>query len=357
VSCLLALSLALTVTASPEPLSVKNALQKLSPGMNLGNTLEAIPKATSWGNPPPTDAFFKAVRAAGFNSIRIPVAYSQYLDDNLRVKPEWISHVTDVVRKANRAGLYVLINIHWDGGWIEPTYAKRDAVNAKFARLWTQIATNFKEFDDRLLFAGTNEVHVEGKYDSPTPENAEVQNGFNQLFVKTVRATGGKNKTRFLVVQTYNTNIDDGCKFNAKVPVDSAKGRLMVEVHYYSPYHFTLDEKSDIWQWGAKATDPKVTDTWGNEDYVDSQFQSVKETFVNKGVPVILGEYGVGLKPKYPGMRPFRNEWNRYVTNSAYRHGVVPMYWDIGLPGGLFNRTTGAQQDPDLIKLLVEAAR
>lgn len=356
-TALLACALAFRLALAQQTLTFDNYLQKMSPAINFGNTLEAIPTETSWGNPKPTDAYFKAVRAAGFRSIRIPVAYTQYLDKNQKIDPKWMVHVTEVVRMATRAGLYAMINIHWDGGWMQPTYAKRDAVSAKLAKLWTQIATNFRDFDGRLLFAGTNEVMVDGDYGPPKPEYAEVQNGYNQTFVSAVRATGGKNKTRWLVVQAFNTNIDSGVKFNATLPQDPAKGRLMFEVHYYDPYHFTINEKSNIWQWGAKASDPKATDTWGNEDYADGQFQKVKEAFVDKGVPVLLGEYAVGLKKKFPGMRPFQQDWVSYITRSAYRHGVVPMYWDVGYETGLFHRTTGAQQDPELIRILVEACK
>ena len=338
-------------------LSARNYLQRLSPGINLGNTLEAIPKETSWGNPVTADAYFRAVRAAGFRSLRMPVAWSQYADATHRIRPEWMAHVTDTVRKANRAGLYVILNVHWDGGWMEPTNARKATVDAKLAKFWTQIATNFRTFDDHLLFAGTNEVHIEGNYDSPTAENTAVQNGFNQIFVDAVRATGGPNLTRFLVVQGYNTNIDHTVKFNAKLPRDGVKGRLMMEIHHYSPYNFTLNEKSDIWQWGAGATDPKATEPWANEEYVDAQFGGMKRAFVDRGVPVILGEYSAGLKPKYPGMRSYRNEWDRYVTQSAFKHGLVPMFWDIGIESGLFNRTTGAPQDPELIRTIVAAAR
>lgn len=335
-------------------LTTGSYLRQLSPGINLGNTLEAIPNETAWGNPKPTDAFFQAVRSAGFKSVRIPVAWTQYADANHGIDSKWMAHVTDVVRMANKAGLYALINVHWDGGWIQATTAKKDAVNAKLATFWKQIATNFREFDDHLLFAGTNEIGVEGVYGPPTAENAQAQNSYNQTFVDAVRATGGKNKSRWLVVQGYNTNIDDTVKVNAAMPKDVVAGRLMMEVHYYSPYNFTLNDKSDIWQWGAKATDPKATETWANEAFADAEFRSMKTAFVDKGVPVILGEYGSGLKARFPGMRSFRDDWDRYITLSAVRNHLVPMFWDTG---GLFDRTTGTKQDPDLIKRIVEAAK
>lgn len=340
-----------------EPLTARNALIRMSPGLNFGNTLEAIPNETSWGNPPASDAFMAAVKKAGFRSIRIPVAWSQYADPNNQISPKWMSHVTDVVKQATQAGLYVMINIHWDGGWMQPTSAKQPTVNAKLRKFWTQIAKNFRDFDDHLLFAGTNEVHVDGVYSPPTEENVTVQNGFNQIFVDAVRATGGKNASRFLVVQAYNTDIDNAVKVNAKLPTDTAKGRLMMEVHYYSPYDFTLNEKSNIWQWGKTATDPAATETWANEAFVDGQFEKLKSAFVDKGVPVILGEYAAGMKPKFPEMNAYRLRWDEYVTRSAYEHGAIPMYWDIGTDHGLINRTTGTPQDPELIRLLIEACK
>ena len=340
-----------------ESLTVRNCLERMSPGLNLGNTLEAIPNETAWGNPPPAEAFFKAVHSAGFRSIWIPVAWAQYADRENQIRLPWLVHVKEVVRSATRSGLYVVINIHWDGGWMQPTAAQSSAVNARLSKFWTQIATNFRDFDDHLLFAGTNEVHVEGNYAPPTSENVDVQNSFNQTFVDAVRATGGQNRSRFLVVQSYNADIDNAVKFNAKLPNDRSKGRLMMEVHYYSPYNFTLNEKSDIWQWGAKATDPHAKDPWGDEGYVDAQFQKMKVAFFDRGAPVVLGEYAAGLKPKYPGMKTYRNEWDRYVTQSAYRHGLVPMYWDIGSAEGLFSRIDGAPMDPELIKTITEALK
>ncbi|MEI7576571.1 MAG: glycoside hydrolase family 5 protein [Armatimonadota bacterium] len=340
-----------------EALTAKNALNLMSPGINLGNTLEAIPKATSWGNPEPNEAVFKAMRSAGFRSIRIPAAWSQYSDTNHTVSASWMNHVEKVVKMARMADLIVMLNVHWDGGWLEPTFKDRDAAGRRLAAFWKQIGTRFKSFDDHLIFAGSNEVHVKDNYGDPTAENAEVQNGYNQLFVDTVRKTGGMNSKRFLVVQSYNTNIGHAVKFNATLPKDSVKEKLMMEVHYYDPYNFTLNEKSSVWQWGAGATDPKVTETWANEAFVDRQFGLMKTWFVDKGVPVLLGEYAAMSKKQFPGYEKFQRAWVGYVTRSAYRHGVVPMLWDIGIDSGLFNRKTGAPQFPGLIDVVVAACK
>jgi endoglucanase len=337
-----------------EELNATNAVRLMSPGINFGNTMEAIPTETSWGNPAPTQAYFRGVRAAGFRSIRIPLSWTQYADANDRISPKWMAHVTEVVRMGFGAHLYVMINVHWDGGWIQATFAKQKAVILKLRRFWSQIATNFKDFGNHLLFAGTNEIGVEGVYGPPTPENAEVQNSFNQAFVDTVRSSGGENATRMLVVQGYNTDIDATIKVNAKMPVDSAVDRLMMEVHYYSPYNFALNDKSNVWQWGKAATDPKATDTWGNEDYVDGQFAKMKAAFVDKGVPVILGEYSAGMKARFPGMDRYRKLWDEYVTWSACSHGMVPVFWDTGQ---ILDRVTGKPKAPDLVTRLVQAVK
>lgn len=368
---LIGCSVGASASASPSPAPVATVTaQQLSPGWNLGNSLEAIgsgggrkttSQETAWGNPVVTQAMLNAVKAAGFRSVRIPVAWAQYADANDDIAPFWMNRVAQVVDYARNAGLYVILNIHWDGGWMQPTYADRARANARLARFWSQIATRFETYDDHLLFAGTNEVMVKDVYSAPTPENCAVQNGFNKVFVDTVRATGGSNATRYLVVQGYNTNIDHTLLCNATLPADSAASRLMMEVHYYDPYNFTLNTGSAIWQWGASATLPAATDSWGDEAHADAQFQKMKANFIDKGVPVILGEYAASLRTEHDPPGKYRTDWDRYVTRSAYRHGLVPVYWDNGYTAnhnsGLFDRATGAVAFPDTVRAIVNAAK
>jgi endoglucanase len=268
-----------------------------------------------------------------------------------------MARVTEVVNYARNAGLYVILNEHWDGGWLQPTAAKQTEANARLAKLWTQIATNFKDYDDHLLFAGTNEVCVAGVYSPPTAENAAVQNSFNQTFVTAVRATGGNNAKRMLVVQGYNTNID-ATVATAILPTDTVPNRLMMEVHYYDPYNFTINANSHIWQWGSIATDPAVTETWANEAYADAAFDKMKTAFIDKGVAVILGEYSAMMRAEFTGHERYRVYWDAYITKSAFKHGLVPVYWDSGATGnhaaGLFNRTTGVQPYPYLVDAILK---
>ncbi|MEO5493262.1 MAG: glycoside hydrolase family 5 protein [Sphingomonas sp.] len=356
-----------TPTPAPNGIALAKAM---APGWNLGNSLEAIgsgaqpatsSQETAWGNPPVTQELLNAVKSAGFNSVRIPVAWSQYTDAAGNISPAWMARVTDVVTYARNAGLYVIINIHWDGGWMQPTYAEQGAVNAKLTRLWAQIANNFKGQDGHLLFAGTNEVMVTNLYAAPTAEHCAVQNSFNQTFVNAVRATGGNNATRYLVVQTFNTGIDYGMGCNLTLPSESAANRLMIEVHYYDPYNFALNEKSKVWQWGSIAAEPNATETSASEAHADAQFDKMKVNFIDKGIPVILGEYSAIGRTEYDPAGMYRTYWDKYITLSAYRRGLVPMYWDNGYISnhatGLFDRTKAKIAFPDTVKAIIEAAR
>jgi endoglucanase len=337
--------------------------QLMSPGTNLGNSLEAIGGETNWGNAQITQSMMNAIKAAGFKSVRIPVSWKQYADSNDNIRADWMARVTEVVNYARNAGLYAIINIHWDGGWMNnPTYANQAAINARITKFWTQIANNFRNYDDTLLFAGTNEVMKDGDYSTPTVEYYTVQNSFNQTFVNAVRATGGNNAVRHLVVQGFNTNIDHTYNFFT-VPTDSAANRLMVEVHYYDPYNFTLNTSSDtIWQWGSIATSAANTETWANEGYADAQFGKMKSRFVDGlGMPVLLGEYSAVSRLNVDSAQKYRSYWDQYITRAAFTRGAVPVYWDAGYTGdhssGLFNRSTAAQVYPSLISTIVNAAK
>ena len=176
-----------------------------------------------------------------------------------------------------------------------------------------------------------------------------------------VRATGGNNLARHLIVQGFNTNIDHTVNF-ATMPSDSVGRRLMMEVHFYDPYNFTLNQNSSIWQWGAGATSAANTETWANEAYIDGQFQKMKTRFVDQGIPVILGEFGAIRRTEYAGAETYRTAWDRYVARAAWTRGAVPVYWDAGYPNdnhsmGLFDRNTGAVVYPSIVSGIVDAAK
>ncbi len=345
--------------------------KEMIPGWNVGNSLEAITPThlrgdeTAWGNPKITQRLIDSIKAAGFNSIRIPVAWSDFTDTtNYTIDTTWLNRVEEVVNYVLKDSLYAIINEHWDDGWIIPTYAKQEYVNNRLAAMWKQIAVHFRDYNDHLLFAGTNEVMYPGDYGIPKKEYYTVQNSYNQTFVNTVRSTGGRNYYRYLLVQGFNTNIDHTNNYFV-MPADIEDKRLMVEVHYYDPWEFTIRGDNTITQWGKYVTDPKKTVSYANESYADGQFKKMKTKFVDKGYAVILGEYGamarinlgsITLNDEYAR---FRQYYTAYITGSIFKHGLIPFYWDNGgtvnYGMGIFNRSTGTKAYPDIVKAIIDA--
>lgn len=343
---------------------------KIHLGWNLGNTLEAIGGETAWGNPEVSAGFIAAVKAAGFNAVRIPCAWNQYIDNHsdYTIKNSWLMRVQEVVDYCIENEMYAILNIHWDGGWLEenPVYSKQNAINQKQYALWKQIANHFIDYGEYLLFAGTNEVHA--NYNTPTTENIEVQQSFNQTFVDAVRSTGGKNAYRNLIVQAYNTNIDYAYD-KMSMPSDEAPNRLIAEVHYYDPWDFCGAQSSDnsaTFFWGKEAGYTNISG-WGQEDHARRQFAKMKSKFVDKGIPVIMGEYGavnrtasLVSEDEKELHRQSRAYYLKYVTQKMKENGIVPFYWDNGHTGkdgfALFDRNTKTVFDQQALDALIEGA-
>jgi endoglucanase len=341
---LFAPALALSQTLPP----ATEVAAKITLGWNLGNTLEAQCAETAWGNPPANEKLFRALQSAGFDAVRLPTAWDCHADRATSViHAKWMARVKQVVDLAIAQDMVVMLNIHWDGGWLEnhPTYARQAAVNDKQRAYWTQIATTFRDYDQRLIFAGTNEVHAD--YGTPTREHNTVQQSYNQTFVDAVRATGGNNASRTLVVQTYNTNIQHGLQY-FELPQDSLAGRLMVEVHHYDPYDYTLNGKGACLSWGKPYPKHQAC-AWAQEAYHDRLFARVKQKWIDAGIPVLMGEYTVGMRAGLDAES--RLYYLAYVNAAAAKNGIKTFYWDIGVPpsrpGGnaLFDRASGEVVD------------
>ena len=197
--------------ASATNLNAIEVASKIYAGWNLGNTLEASGGETAWGNPLTSKTLIDGVKAAGFNAVRIPCAWNQYLvadEAPFTIKPEWIERVKEVVDYVVANDMYAIINIHWDGGWLEQhaNATDKEAVNIKQKALWTQIATAFESYGDNLLFAGCNEVRDGNNWGMPDAGNRDALESYNQTFVDAVRATGGNNLSRNLIVQSWCCN-------------------------------------------------------------------------------------------------------------------------------------------------------
>ena len=344
---------------------------KIKIGWNLGNSLEACTDEntageTLWGNPKTSKELIDLVKRSGFNAIRIPTAWSGYIEDRSthKLKDEWLMRVREVVDYCMANGMYAIINIHWDGGWLEnnPTYARQAEVNTKQKALWEQIAVAFRDYDEHLIFAGTNEVHAD--YGRPTSEHLHVQMSYNQTFVDAVRSTGGRNAWRVLVAQGYNTNIQYTYE-SLVLPKDPAVRRMMAEIHYYDPYDFTLESGASAKHlWGKDFKGSTGVSAWGQEEWVNEAFALMKEKFTSKGVPVILGEYAATYRAALPANvledhKKARNYYLNYVTQTAKSYGLIPFYWDNGGTGnnasGIFDRPNLTVAHPDALDALMRA--
>ncbi len=328
-------------------------------GFNVGNTLEAIGGETAWGNPMITQSFINSVKAAGFNTIRLPIAWDNHAT-NGTIDAAWMARVKQVVDYCISQNLYVIINIHWDNGWLENnvTTAAQSSVNAKQQNYWTQIANYFKAYDQRVLFASANEPNVENA------TGMSVLMSYHQTFVNAVRATGGNNSSRTLIIQGPSTDIEKTNNLMNSMPTDQIANRLMAEVHYYTPYQFCLMTADADWgimfyYWGSgyhSTIDPTRNATWGEESDLNNFFGMMKTKFVNNGIPVILGEFGAYKRTGIADQALHNASveyFNKYVTQQAIANGMIPYYWDTG---GLIDRNTGAIKDQGVLNAIMQGA-
>jgi endoglucanase len=337
--------------------------KKIKVGLNIGNTLEAIGGETNWGNPMITNDLIKLVKQSGFNAIRLPCSWNQYADQTTaQISTSWLNRVKEVVQYCVNNDMYVILNIHWDGGWLENncTQEKQEENNAKQKAFWEQIATQLRGFDEHLLFASANEPNV-----SDASQMA-VLLSYHQTFINAVRSTGGKNAYRVLVVQGPNTDIETTNKLMNQLPSDKMPNRMMAEVHYYTPWNFTGMTKDESWgnmfyYWGKdyhSITDPARNATWGEEAEVDRLFILMKNKFVDNGIPVIIGEFGAMRRDNLTGDAltlhlASRAYYFKYVTKQANTNGFLPFFWDTG---GLFNRQTNTVLDQQSLDALIQGS-
>lgn len=347
-------------------------------GWNLGNQLEAssggLPSETCWGNPEITKELIDTVKAQGFKTVRIPVSYLDMIGDgpDYKIDTDWLDRVQEVVDYVVNNDMFAIVNMHGDGyytvdhSWLlcAEDDDKQTEIKDKYGKVWTQIADRFKDYDQHLIFESMNE-EFNNDYGKPDANAYENINAYNQIFVDSVRATGSNNEKRWLLLPGWNTNIEytAGDDYNFKIPTDKgckADGkRIMISVHYYDPFNFTIDEnKTAKTQWGKYAV--KNYDNWGQEDYVDSQMALLNEKFVSQGYPVVIGEFGAQDKTeKFADYNEFRRYWAEYLIKAAKKNGVVCVYWDNGYNGnkgfGIIDRNSLEITQPDLIAGMMRA--
>ena len=366
-------------TTSFEDLNQSQIVEAMGPGWNLGNQLESVtdnvPEETNWGNPVITEKLIQSVKAAGFKSIRIPVSYFAKIDDDkdYTIDSKWLDRVQEVVNYCIKNDLYAVINIHGDGyntidgSWLLCNGKNQTEIKKKYKKVWKQIAERFKNYDEHLLFESMNE-EFDGSYSEPNKEYYQNINDYNQIFVDTVRKTGDNNTKRWLIIPGWNTNIDyTAGDYGFKLPtdqyrdksIDKEEQRIMISVHYYSPWDFCGGENCVITQWGNEADDPSKTSTTCDETYMKNQLNLMKTTFADKGYPVFIGEYGSIDKTSYDSENEYyRAYFARKLCQLSRKNGCIPMYWDNGYNGvhgfGLFDRTTCEVTQPVIIDAIME---
>lgn len=362
-----------------EDLNQSQIVEAMGPGWNLGNQLESVtdnvPEETNWGNPVITEKLIQSVKAAGFKSIRIPVSYFAKIDDDkdYTIDSKWLDRVQEVVDYCIKNDLYAVINIHGDGyntidgSWLLCNGKNQTEIKKKYKKVWKQIAERFKNYDEHLLFESMNE-EFDGSYSEPNKEYYQNINDYNQIFVDTVRKTRDNNTKRWLIIPGWNTNIDYTTgDYGFKLPtdqyrdksIDKEEQRIMISVHYYSPWDFCGGENCVITQWGNEADDPSKTSTTCDETYMKNQLNLMKTTFADKGYPVFIGEYGSIDKTSYDSENEYyRAYFARKLCQLSHKNGCIPMHWDNGYNGvhgfGLFDRTTCEITQPVIIDAIME---
>ncbi|CAN5518110.1 hypothetical protein BH11BAC3_BH11BAC3_24010 [soil metagenome] len=335
-------------------------------GMNIWNTMEASGGETGWGNPLITQSLIDTLKKAGFNAIRIPVQYwtSHTNHQTGEIDAAWLNRVKEVVQYCVNDDMYVLLNIHWDGGFLDckATGAKLDTIKAIQKVLWEQIATKMRDFGEHVMYASANEP------DATDLTSSSNLYSFHQIFINTVRATGGKNAYRTLVIQAPGTSLDLANYFGTDglpgMPKDPVPDKLILEFHWYSPPNFCLLTSDASWGkewrfWGANFHSP--TDLIHNsvpgteEGWLDSTMQWANKHFVSKNIPMLMGEFGaenhavniIGNPQDSILSLNSRAHFFKFLVERARANGVSPFLW-----AGIIDRQTERINDKQALDSL-----
>lgn len=319
-------------------------------GWNLGNTLDSyntsksgVDTETGWGNVKTTKEMITSVKNAGFNAIRIPVTWSEHMDGDV-IQEEWLNRVQEVVDYAYSQGLYVIINMHHDDYiWFKPTDATYDENSAKLKAIWSQVSERFADYGDRLIFEGMNEPRTVGsanEWMGGTSKERAVLNKYTKDFVDTVRASGGKNAERSLIITSYAASAETAAINDVVVP--SGKN-IIVSVHYYAPWKFSEGQETAF------------TDSGKSE--LDNKFAALSAKFRANGTPVIIGEFGCVNAAD----EATRSEYYSYYISSAKANGIKCFIWDNGIASGessfgIFSRTSLKWND-SILNAVMNAAK
>lgn len=336
-----------SATEAPTGDITKDYAARLGIGWNLGNHFDAynngVSGETAWGNPKATQATMNKVKAAGFSTVRIPVTWLGHIGaaPDYKIDEKWLSRIAEVVGYAEAAGLNAIVNMHHDGAdsknWLDiKTAAKDPAVHQQIldqvSAMWRQIADKFKDKGDFLIFEAFNEIHDGGwgwgENRNDGGKQYQCLNEWNQAFVDAVRASGGENANRILGIPAYCTNVDIAVQ-TFKMPEDVVEGRLIMAVHCYDPYDYTLPATKS--EWGHTADESKKV-SGNNEADLKRVFEKIYNNFIKKGIPVYMGEFGC-VNRATEREQAFQQYYLKYYAKLAKTYFVPSIIWDNGAKG------------------------
>ena len=349
-------------TNDSENLTALELSKLMGNGINLGNTMEAYGRPelginadtskyeTFWGQPVTTEEMIAGMKSCGFDSIRIPVAWTNMMDyenGDYTIADAYLDRVDELITYAINNGMYVIINDHWDGSWWgmfgSATEETRETAFTMYTSMWTQLAERYHDYDESLIFESGNEELGNRLNDTDICKDSgslsedecyEMTNRINQTFVDTVRATGGNNADRFLLIAGYNTNIAKTCDDRFKMPKDTIPDKLLVSVHYYDPWNYCGTDSGT--QWG----------THGEYETQNADLKKMTK-FTEQGYGVIIGEYGVLAKDDGT-LKDSITAYTENLLDNCDLYNFVPMLWDTST---FFVRSELTFSDDDLLAL------
>ena len=301
-------------------------ISEIEVGWNLGNSLDVYNRTglnaeIAWGNPRTTFEMIRAVSKAGFDSVRVPVTWQRHLGDapDYLIDEEWLDRVEEVVGYVLTTGMYCILTTHHEH-WIFPDAENEPQNTEKLIAIWTQLSDRFKDYNEKLLFAGMNEPRLKGtsdEWNGGTPESREIINRLNMAFINTVRTSGGRNELRHLLIPAYAASAEDVAMEALSNAFPNDDDKIIALINSYTPYSFALSTR------GGDRWIPDI-----HEQEIDCLFDRLKAHFIDKGIPVIIGETGALNKNDNLGARV---AWTRYYFGKARELGIPVFWWDNGV--------------------------
>lgn len=316
-----------------------NALESIRIGWNLGNSFDCcglgnVSKTQAsvfeyerqWGNPVTDEKLIHRIKGLGYGAVRIPITWFEHMDETGNLDNDWVLRVKQVIDMVLAEGMYCIINVHHDTGagkqaWLRADDKIYENAISTYVRIWKQLAEIFRMYGEKLLFEGFNEMlDASSRWDYTDSENYSCINRYNQMFVNTVRRSGGNNAERNLILNTYGASPMEPAARNFVVPTDCCEGHLIVGVHFYKPDAFSAGNQELFDQEGMRE--------------VDEFFARMSKYFIDKGIPVILGECGTHEIRK----ESERCKYAKYVIEKALNYKMAYFWWDDGQKMKIINR-------------------